>query len=146
MQLHYYPSNASMVPHLLLEEIGVPYELVLVVRGSNAHKSPAYLALNPNGKVPLLVDGDTPIFESLAILIHLGETYGVEKGTLIPSGSMSTMGRAWSRPWSRTRAGWTSSDPSATWAAPPGEARHTSTPIGRTSTQWPTTPSSTRSC
>ncbi|HEY4069210.1 MAG TPA: glutathione S-transferase N-terminal domain-containing protein, partial [Burkholderiaceae bacterium] len=55
MQLHYYPSNASMAPHLVLEEIGAPYELVLVDRTVQAHKSPAYLALNPNGLIPVFV-------------------------------------------------------------------------------------------
>ncbi len=54
-QLHYYPSNASMTPHVLLEELGVPYERVLVDRDVGAHRSPAYLALNPNGKIPVLV-------------------------------------------------------------------------------------------
>jgi glutathione S-transferase len=41
--------------------------------------TPAFLALNPNGKVPLLVHDGVPIFESVAILCHLGETFGVEK-------------------------------------------------------------------
>ena len=58
MQLHYYPSNASMAPHLLLEELGAPHELVLVDRTQSAHKSPAYLALNPNGLIPVFIDGD----------------------------------------------------------------------------------------
>ena len=75
MQLHYYPSNASMVPHLLLEEIGVPYELVLVERGSNAHKSPAYLALNPNGLIPVLVEGELVLYESAAIVLHLVDAH-----------------------------------------------------------------------
>ena len=55
LQLHYYPSNASMAPHMLLEELGLPYELKLVDRAQNAHKSPQYLKLNPNGKIPVLV-------------------------------------------------------------------------------------------
>ncbi|MDP3825432.1 MAG: glutathione S-transferase, partial [Polaromonas sp.] len=48
MQLHYYPSTAAMVPHIVLEEIGVPYQRVLVDRLQNAHKAPDYLQLNPN--------------------------------------------------------------------------------------------------
>jgi glutathione S-transferase len=75
MQLHYYPSNASMAPHLLLEEIGAPYELVRVERGSNAHKSPAYLALNPNGLIPVLVDGELVLYETAAICLHLADTH-----------------------------------------------------------------------
>lgn len=75
MQLHYYPSNASMTPHVLLEELGVPYERVLVDRNAGAHRSPAYLALNPNGKIPVLVDGDLVLYETAAIVLHLVDTH-----------------------------------------------------------------------
>ncbi len=70
-QLHYYPSNASMTPHVLLEELGVPYERVLVDRDVGAHRSPAYLALNPNGKIPVLVEDDLVLYETAAIVLHL---------------------------------------------------------------------------
>ena len=43
-QLHYHPSNASMAPHIVLEELGLPFERVLVDRANAAHKSSAYLA------------------------------------------------------------------------------------------------------
>ncbi len=46
MQLHYYPSSAAMVPHILLEELGESYERVLIDRAVDAHKQPAYLQLN----------------------------------------------------------------------------------------------------
>jgi glutathione S-transferase len=75
MQLHHYPSTASMVPHILLEEMGVPYERVLVDRENNAHKSAAYLALNPNGLIPLLRDGDLVLYETAAICLHLCDTH-----------------------------------------------------------------------
>ncbi len=75
MQLHYFPSNASMTPHMLLEELGVPYELVLVDRRVGAHRSPAYLKLNPNGKIPVLVDGDLVLYETAAIVLHLVDTH-----------------------------------------------------------------------
>ena len=75
LQLHYSPSNASMAPHLVLEELGVPYELALVDRTAGAHKSPAYLALNPNGLIPVLVDGDSVLYESAAICLHLVDTH-----------------------------------------------------------------------
>ena len=73
-QLHYYPSNASMAPHILLEEIGGPFELVLVDRDHEAHKSAAYLKLNPNGSIPVFVDGDLVLYESAAICLHLCDT------------------------------------------------------------------------
>lgn len=75
MQLHYFPSNASMTPHMLLEELGVPYERVLVDRTTNAHRSPEYLKLNPNGKIPVLVDGDLVLYETGAIVLHLVDTH-----------------------------------------------------------------------
>jgi hypothetical protein len=56
IQLHFSPSSAAMVPHILLEEIGVPYERVLVDKQNSGHKTPAYLALNPNGLIPVLVE------------------------------------------------------------------------------------------
>jgi len=73
--------------HWALEELGVPYEKVKLDLAAGDQKKPEYLALNPNGKVPLVVDEGVPIFESLAILIYLGERYGVEKG-LFPEASM----------------------------------------------------------
>ncbi|HEX3501077.1 MAG TPA: glutathione S-transferase family protein [Stellaceae bacterium] len=72
--LYYYPSNASMAPHMVLEEIGAPFELHRVDRESNAHKSPAYLRLNPNGAIPTYVDGDLVLFEAAAICLHLADT------------------------------------------------------------------------
>lgn len=75
MKLHYFPSNASMTPHMLLEELGVPYERVLVDRTKNAHHAPEYLKLNPNGKIPVLVDGDLVLYETAAIVLHLVDTH-----------------------------------------------------------------------
>ena len=75
MQLHYYPGNASFTPHVLLREIGAPFELKLVERTQGAHKSPAYLKLNPNGLIPVLVDGELVLYETAAICMHLADTH-----------------------------------------------------------------------
>jgi glutathione S-transferase len=75
LKLHYFPGNASMAPHMLLEELGVPYELSLVDRTKQAHKSPAYLELNPNGLIPVLVDGELVLYETAAICLHLVDTH-----------------------------------------------------------------------
>lgn len=75
LKLHYYPSNASMAPHMLLEELGVPFELVLVDRTRGAHKSPEYLKLNPNGLIPVLQDGDLVLYETAAICLHLADKF-----------------------------------------------------------------------
>ena len=75
IQLHYYPSTASMAPHILLEEIGAPFERVLVDRSHNVHKTQQYLQLNPNGLIPVLVDDDLVLYESAAICLHLCDTH-----------------------------------------------------------------------
>lgn len=76
IELHYYPSNASFAPHILLHELGQPFELALVDRDRGAHKTPEYLALNPNGLIPVFVDGDLVLYETAAILLHLADAHG----------------------------------------------------------------------
>lgn len=78
-KLYYYPGNANLAPHMLLEELGVPYELVLVDRTKDAHQSAEYLKLNPNGRIPTLIDGDLVLFETAAICLHLVDRHP-EKG------------------------------------------------------------------
>src|SRR5260370_11669273 len=70
-QLHYCPSNANAAPHVVLEEFDQKYDLVLVDRAKNAQKSKHYLKINPNGRIPTLVDGDLAMFEAAAIVLHL---------------------------------------------------------------------------
>ena len=76
IQLHYAPATASMIPHLLLEEMGTPFELVLVDNTADAHRTPAYLALNPNGLLPALTDSNgLVLYETAAICLHLCDTH-----------------------------------------------------------------------
>lgn len=74
-ELYYYPGNANMAPHFVLEEIGAPFELRLVERERKEQKSPAYLELNPRGLIPVLVDGDTVLFETAAICLYLSDNH-----------------------------------------------------------------------
>ncbi|HPL78404.1 MAG TPA: glutathione S-transferase family protein [Burkholderiaceae bacterium] len=92
LHLHYYPSTASMVPHILLEELAVPYQRVLVDRAVNAHKAPAYLKLNPNGLIPVLTQDDAGgaklvLYETAAIVLHLCDTHP-DAGLAPPLGSV----------------------------------------------------------
>lgn len=75
IRLFYYPSTAAMVPHILLEEMGLPYEHVLVDRTVGAHRAPDYLQLNPNGSIPVLTDGDLVLYETAAIALYLCEQH-----------------------------------------------------------------------
>jgi GST-like protein len=61
---------------LCLEEMGLPYELVPVDTRKGEQHASAFLAINPNGKVPAIVDGDATVFDSNAILLYLAEKTG----------------------------------------------------------------------
>lgn len=74
--LHYAPDNASLVIRLALLERGLPFTTRLVDRAARAQKSPAYLALNPAGVIPVLETPDGPLSETAAILLWLGERHG----------------------------------------------------------------------
>nr|WP_297526354.1 glutathione S-transferase family protein [uncultured Roseateles sp.] len=94
IELYYFPSNASFAPHVVLHELGIPFQLRLVDRNKGEHKSPAFLAINPNGLLPAMRDTrDTPggaeplvLFETAAILLHLADTHP-DAGLLPPLGS-----------------------------------------------------------
>ncbi len=73
--LFYYPGNASLLPHMMLREIGAPHELVLVDRTQDAHRQPDYMRMNPNGLIPVLLDGDAVLYETAAIALHLTEKH-----------------------------------------------------------------------
>lgn len=73
MRLHYAPDNASLCVRLALEELGLAYDMVLVDRRTRGHKSPAYLALNPNGLIPVLETAQGPMFETGAIITWLAD-------------------------------------------------------------------------
>ncbi len=75
LSLYYYPGNASLLPHMMLREIGAEFELRLVDRGQNFQKSAEYLRLNPNGRIPVLVDGDLVLFETAAVALHLADKF-----------------------------------------------------------------------
>src|SRR6267154_2346700 len=68
---------------LFLEEAGLPYDAIPVdTRKGDQHK-PEFLAINPNAKVPAIVDGDAVVFDSSAILIYLAEKTGKARGELL---------------------------------------------------------------
>jgi glutathione S-transferase len=92
---YYAPFSSASPVHAALEELGIPYEKVHVDLKKGDNKKPEFLALNPNGKVPLLVVDGTPIFESAAIVIHLGETFGEKKGLYPAPGPNRALATQW---------------------------------------------------
>ncbi len=82
LQLYSLPTPNGVKVSILLEEIGLPYEPHLVDFGQNDQTSPAFLSLNPNNKIPAILDPDGPggqplaLFESGAILVYLAEKTG----------------------------------------------------------------------
>ncbi|MGE0312154.1 MAG: glutathione S-transferase family protein [Lautropia sp.] len=70
-------SRASR-PLWMLEELGVPYELVRQDYKDKSTRSPAYLAINPNGRIPAIVDGDVVVWESMATTLYLARRFGGE--------------------------------------------------------------------
>jgi glutathione S-transferase len=92
---YYAPMSSAAPTHWILEELGIPHEKVVVDLRAGDQKKPAFLKINPNGKVPVLVHDGVVIFESVAIAIHLGETYGVDRKLFPPPG----LGRAEAIKW-----------------------------------------------
>ena len=84
--LYYFPDNASTFPHMLLRELGVTFELRLVDRKQNAQRSAEYLKLNPQGLIPVLVDGGLVLGETAAIALHLVDRHP-EAGLAPPVGT-----------------------------------------------------------
>lgn len=75
LRLHYAPDNASLCVRLALALADVPFETSLVDRSLRAQDRPDYLALNPNGLIPVLETPEGPIFETAAILLWLARRY-----------------------------------------------------------------------
>ena len=75
MTLYYAPGAASLLVHWLLIELELPHRLQLVDTAAKAQKSPAYLAMNPNGVVPTLVIDGRPQYEAAALAMWLAERH-----------------------------------------------------------------------
>lgn len=75
MKLYFVPRTRSTRPRWMLEELGIPYELVRMDPKQGDNKHPEYLKLNPLGHVPTLVEGDQVLFESAAICMQLADRH-----------------------------------------------------------------------
>jgi len=87
LQLYSLPTPNGVKVSIMLEEIGLPYEPHTIDIGKNETWTPEFLSLNPNGKIPAIIDPDGPggkplaLFESGAILLYLAE----KTGKLVPA-------------------------------------------------------------
>src|SRR5919205_2911182 len=87
LQLYSLPTPNGVKVSIMLEEVGLPYEPHTINIGQNESWTPEFLSLNPNGKIPAIIDPDGPggkplgLFESGAILLYLAE----KTGKLLPA-------------------------------------------------------------
>lgn len=85
VKLYSWPRSSGTRAAWALEELGLRYEYVELDGEKHEQRSPEYLAVNPHGKVPALLDDGRSFFESGAILLHVARKYGVDK-QLWPAG------------------------------------------------------------
>jgi glutathione S-transferase len=86
LTLYFTPGASSMAPHIALFEVGAPFESHPISLAKNEHRAPAYLAINPEGKVPtLLIDGRR-LTEVAGILFYLARRY--PEAQLLPAGDI----------------------------------------------------------
>lgn len=87
LTLYFAPGSSSMAPHIALHEIGCPFEPRPLSFHDRETRTPAFLALNPAGKVPVLVADGRPISEVLAILVYLARAF--PEAGLLPDGEVA---------------------------------------------------------
>ena len=75
MKLYYNPRSRAVIAKWMLDECGAKYEIVPIDLAKREHKTPEFLKINPAGKLPVLVDGDSRIFEGSAICLYLGDKF-----------------------------------------------------------------------
>jgi glutathione S-transferase len=75
LTLYFTPGASSMAPHIALHEIGAPFEGRPISLAKKENRSDAYLAINPEGKVPTLLIDERPMTEVAAILFYLAKRF-----------------------------------------------------------------------
>ena len=94
MKLYELAPTRSIRARWTLQELEVPFESVVVKLNEGGGRTPEYLAINPAGKVPALIDGDFVLTESVAIVIYLAEKYP-QKGLLPTDLKLRTQLNRW---------------------------------------------------
>ena len=92
LTLYFSPGSSSMAPHIALHEIGAAFEARKISLWSKEHRAPDYLALNPEGKVPILLVDGRPLTEVAAILLYLAKSF--PEADLLPQGDLEAEAQA----------------------------------------------------
>ena len=87
LKLYFAPGACSFVPHAMLELSGAAFEPLSVKLHKGEQRSAEYLALNPHGQVPVLVDGGEVITQIVAILLHLDAK--LPQASILPASGMA---------------------------------------------------------
>ncbi len=92
---YYAPMSTAATVNWALKELEIPHEKVVIDLKARDQDKPGYRELDPNGRVPVVVHDGVPIFESAAIMIHLGETFGVDRGLYPAPGLERALALKW---------------------------------------------------
>ena len=84
LTLYFAPGSSSMAPHIALREVGAPFEACALSFARRENRDPAYLAINPEGKVPTLLVEGRPLTEVAGILFYLARRF--PEAGLLPDG------------------------------------------------------------
>ncbi|KAL4898929.1 hypothetical protein BDW74DRAFT_120504 [Aspergillus multicolor] len=87
LTLYSWPTPNGIKASITLEELGIEYKIEPVNIATNIQKEDWYLKINPNGRIPALLDGDQRVFESGAILLYLAEKYDLQRQISYAQGS-----------------------------------------------------------
>ncbi len=83
MKLYEFAPTRSIRVRWVLQELGVEFEAISINMRAGEHRTPDFLTINPTGKLPVLIDGEHIITESVAIALYLGEKY--PESNLVPT-------------------------------------------------------------
>ncbi len=92
LTLYFAPGSSSMAPHIALHEIGLPFESRPISLAKKENRTPAYLAINPEGHVPTLLIDSRPLTEVAAILFYLATRF--PEAGLLPEGDIEAQAQA----------------------------------------------------
>ena len=91
MQLYYFETPNTRKPCAVARHLDAPVDFIHVDLAKGEHKAPEFLAINPNGKVPALRDGDTHLWESAAIMCYLAQKAGSDLWPSDPARQIDVM-------------------------------------------------------